>query len=161
MISALEFAYGLSFAILGVGIATTLLGRARERSRAGARLEALEESRGWRRAVLAVLIAAAVLRMLTSSAWMPLPVDLALLVVAGGLVLLRPGFHDAVACERGVRSGWDVIAFGEFEEWRLVGEHLRYRWQGEWRAAPLAPEKQDPVRRALESAAPDRESRFL
>lgn len=161
MVTALELAYGLSFASLGLGIALTLKGQIRERSRAGSRLEAQEEGRGWRWFVLALLLAAAALRFLAEGAWMPLPVDLALLLAAGVLVWLRPGFHDAVTCERGVRSGWDVVPFGEFEEWRLVGDHLRFRWGGEWRAAPLELSRHGSIRPALESAAPGRESRFV
>ncbi len=85
---------------------------------------------------------------------------LLLLVPALGLVWLGPGFQDAILGEHGVQRGWLARRFEELEEWRLSGEHLRFRLHGEWTAVPCPPAEQPRVRAELERLNAGRESPF-
>ncbi len=76
------------------------------------------------------------------------------------LGLVRPSAADALCGERGLRRGWDLVGFEELVEWRLIGEHLRFRLRGEWNAVPLAPDHHADVRRRLVELAGARESVF-
>jgi hypothetical protein len=76
------------------------------------------------------------------------------------VVWTAPGAHDAVLGEGGVQRGWHARRFEALEEWRLTGEHLRFRLFGEWTSVPCPPERQAAVRAKLVAAAPERESPF-
>ncbi len=83
------------------------------------------------------------------------------MVVASLLVnYLRPREQDRVVGLSGVRVGWNSCRFSELEEWRLTGDHLRFKLFGQWTAVPLAVDKQEPVREQLMQVAADRESAF-
>jgi hypothetical protein len=90
----------------------------------------------------------------------PLAPGLALLALSAVLVALTPVRGDTAVGSRGARDGWEAARFAELEEWRLTGEHLRWRTDGEWLASSAPPERQAALREALERAAPERESRF-
>jgi len=105
--------------------------------RIGTPVHVVAPSRGKRLFADVLLIAVTIAALLG-----PVPGWPALLVLVQALLLARllPATEDSVLGERGVRSGWESRAFGELEEWLLVGEHLRWRLRGEWYAcaAPAA-----------------------
>lgn len=87
----------------------------------------------------------------------------AAVLLAGGVVLLtlspRPGVR--VLGANGVQSGWNHASFEQFAEWRLSGEHLRFRLDGRlWDAVEVAPGARTELRERLERVAPGRESRY-
>lgn len=84
------------------------------------------------------------------------------LVVVPALVLqlARPSFGDRVCAEGGVRSGWFWQRYEQLEEWRLSGDHLRFKVRGEWLAVDLPRAEHARVRARLLERAADRESRF-
>lgn len=95
-----------------------------------------------------------------SAATLRLP-SLALLFGGALVLLLGPDSTDRALGTSGVRSGWTTAGFGEFEEWRLVGEHLRFRLNGRlWDAVGAAPALHLELRAKLEQLAPARESRY-
>jgi hypothetical protein len=99
------------------------------------------------------------------SAWLaradvPLLWSLPTLGLAALFLLVSPSALDRVTGRQGVRRGWYVRGFGELEEWRVTGDHLRFRLRGLWEAVPLARERQAEVEARLRALAPDRESRF-
>jgi len=82
-------------------------------------------------------------------------------LLLGGLMLMwTPGLRDSALGEGGVRAGWFVRPFAELEEWRLTGDHLRWRLFGEWQACEVPPDERESLRTKLEQLIPDRESRF-
>ena len=82
------------------------------------------------------------------------------LATAIAFVILRPASADRICGTKGVRRGWYVRSFEQLEEWRLTGDHLRFRLRGEWEAVPLAAARHDEFGQRLRAAAPDRESSF-
>ncbi len=76
------------------------------------------------------------------------------------LVWVTPGAHDAVLGEAGVQRGWHARRFESLEEWRLAGDHLRFRLFGEWVSVPCPPARQPELRAKLLALVPDRESPF-
>jgi hypothetical protein len=88
-------------------------------------------------------------------AWTLPPLALAIVYLA-----LRPGVHDRVTGRDGVRRGWYVRALADLEEWRLTGDHLRFRLRGRWEAVPLAAARQAELGERLRATAPERESTF-
>ena len=90
--------------------------------------------------------------------WDPAVLAVGLLAVA--LNGLRPSFDDRVCGTEGVRVGWSVRGFAQLEEWRLTGDHLRFRLRGQWTAVPLSVAEQEPIRERLLAVAPERESAF-
>jgi len=150
--------FGLSALAACFGLGLVLSVRSRERARVGDVLEAVlpgRRARAWSGLALAVPFA-----------WMAAeePVVGATLALLGILLVavhfLRPGADDRVCGDRGVRHGWSVRGFDELEEWRLIGDHLRFRLHGEWTAVDLASERQAPVLERLRAVAGDRESAF-
>jgi hypothetical protein len=83
-----------------------------------------------------------------------------LLVPALGLVWFGTGFQDAILGDAGVQRGWLSRRFEELEEWRLAGDHLRFRLQGEWTSVPCPLERQAELRAELQRRNPARESPF-
>ena len=86
----------------------------------------------------------------------------AALTLAAGLAItwLRPGFEDHVFGTEGVRRGWFARRFEDLDEWRLTGEHLRWRLYGVWLATEVPTEHHAELRAHLEEIAPERQSRF-
>lgn len=83
-----------------------------------------------------------------------------LLVPSLALVWFGTGFQDAILGDLGVQRGWHALRFEELEEWRLAGDHLRFRLHGEWTSVPCPPGRQPALRSALERLNPARESPF-
>ena len=81
--------------------------------------------------------------------------------VVGLLVnLLRPRELDRVTGTEGVRAGWNSRRYEELEEWRITGDHLRFKLFDQWTAVPLVVDAQAPIRERLRACAPERESAF-
>jgi hypothetical protein len=112
------------------------------------------------RAVIALVLAAATVAVVLLRAEVPLALCLAALALSAALLALAPVAHDSAIGESGVRRGWHVRTFAELEEWRLTGEHLRWRLFGEWCACALPLERHDELRAKLVAACPERESPF-
>jgi hypothetical protein len=84
----------------------------------------------------------------------------AVLGLAAALLALQPGFADSRCGERGVQIGWNARHYEELEEWRLTGDHLRWRLGEIWVACDLPVAQHEAMRTRLEQLAPGRESRF-
>jgi hypothetical protein len=132
---------------------------ASSRRRVGAELHADRAARWPRWLMRALLIGVAAF---VSSLELELPRAplWAVLALCGTIVVLRPATGDSVYGERGVRRGWLARRFDELEEWRLVGDHLRWKLSGEWLACPVPEPLREPLRAKLVALCPERESRF-
>jgi hypothetical protein len=73
---------------------------------------------------------------------------------------LSPSERDARIGELGVAHGWNSRSFRELEEWRLTGEHLRWRIGARWVACRLPVAEHAALRERLAAACGERESRF-
>ncbi len=156
--------YPLAFPVVLLCLELLLAGAwiARLRTRAAAAvgpvLVAVEPARRARAIGAAAIVALALAAAFAQAVPWPLA------IVAAGLgawiQLARPGIGDRVCGERGVRRGWHARSWSELEEWRLTGDHLRLRLQGEWTAVDLPGALQGDVRRTLETLVPERQSRF-
>ena len=95
----------------------------------------------------------------TGLADLGVPVSLAFGVLATAAVMLlcTSGLRDTVLAENGVRAGWFVRRFEELEEWRLTGDHLRWRLFGEWQACEVPPDQRADLRAKLEQSHPELE----
>lgn len=155
----LESLQVITAVLLAGAVLWSLAVRARERRVAGDVLNAERGSRLWRLAVAVPAVGAAVWLALDAGVVAAWP-ELALLLGGALLAALRPSQDDRISGATGVRRGWHVIDHADLEEWRLIGEHLRFRLAGEWTAVPLSIDRQDAVRARLESVAPERESGF-
>jgi hypothetical protein len=85
---------------------------------------------------------------------------LLVLSAAAALVALCPASGESVYGELGVRRGWHARRFDELEEWRLMGEHLRWKLRGEWISSQVPPAEHEALRAKLVGLCPERESRF-
>ena len=88
---------------------------------------------------------------------LPSCVLLGLSCLAGLLARTQRGQACGAA---GVQSRCFSYAYEELAEWRLTGDHLRFRVGEVWRAVALPGELHSEVRRQLERLAEGRESRF-
>lgn len=159
-VTALIFGVPVLFQLI-VGLLAVAILRARNQRTLGRVIACEEPLRGLRRgaatlALLAVfggVIAAGPDRRVLFFAVL-------LLLPALGLVWLGHGFGDALLGEHGVRRGWRSRRFEELEQWRLSGQHLRFRLDGEWTAVPCPPQAQAHVRAELERLNAGAESPF-
>ena len=83
-----------------------------------------------------------------------------LVVLSVAAVVLATHPEDGACGTEGVRSGSWSHAYGDLEEWRLTGDHLRFRFGGVWRAVALPQALHGEVRGLLETKAKGLESRF-
>jgi hypothetical protein len=116
-----------------------------------------------RRGLRAVLLAGVMLLagLVVLGGFERAPAPLVFVLAGVALVLLfSPGFRDSVYGEKGVRYGWYARRFEQLEEWRLTGEHLRWKLFGEWVACRVPPAEQAALRERLERLCPGRECRF-
>lgn len=92
----------------------------------------------------------------------PFPTLYAAFALLGAILLtwLSPGADDRACGEDGVYRGWYGRRYSELEEWRLTGDHLRFRLRGEWTSVEVPALKRAHIRMILQEAIPDRESRF-
>ena len=77
---------------------------------------------------------------------MPVVPALGALAVALLVWWRLPSPKDATLGQNGVGRGFEGRAWSELEEWRLTGEHLRFRLHGEWTSAPCPVDDQPRVR---------------
>lgn len=142
-----------------LGLAAAIAARLRARRRLGEALHVEPiASRG--RALLLVLLllaGAGLFAFAPASLWAP---GSTLLALALANAWVAPSLSTRVLGEAGVQSGWCALRLERLEEWRLTGEHLRYRLGEEWLAVACPLTLQARVRAGLERAAPGRESRF-
>jgi hypothetical protein len=125
----------------------------------GAVIAADRRSERRRRIVLATLIAAVLVwTLLDRGVWI-VPVLLAL-GSALLLALATPSAATAILGVGGVQRGWHARRFESLEEWRLTGDHLRFRLFGEWTSVPCPQERQAEIRAKLVELVPERESPF-
>ena len=106
-------------------------------------------------ALLAVLAVA-----LVSDGELSLALSLPTLLLTAAVVLTRPSAADGVVGRFGVRRGWGVHGLNELQEWRLTGEHFRFRVDQRWFAVPLPQSKHGPFEFELELRAPERRSPY-
>jgi len=83
-----------------------------------------------------------------------------LIILSMAAVVLAPHPGDGACGTEGVRSGSWSHTYGDLEEWRLTGDHFRFRFGGVWRAVGIPSGLHDEVRGRLEALAEERESRF-
>lgn len=114
----------------------------------------------WKRRILLGAPQAAVLALESMSGHLPQEPVIESLLLGILLVWVTPGFHDAVLGELGVQRGWFARRFEDLEEWRLAGDHLRFRLDGEWTSVPCPPGEQVRIRETLLAVNPAGESRF-
>jgi len=156
------FLAGLLWSTLTLLLAASgavLVWDARSRARVGRVLSAERPRRRARLLFLAGLAAAAVL-VLLGREQVALAPTLGVLALSAVLLALSPGFLDSACGEDGVRRGWHARRYEDLEEWRLIGDHLRWKLRGEWLASRLPAERQAELREKLAKLCPDRESRF-
>jgi len=159
MIPALRILLLLAGVCLSVGLLAALRVHLRERRVVGEVIaRELAGGRGRAAGVVLLLIAhlaAWVARDPIGPAW-TLPV----LGVALAFTALRPAPGDRVCGTAGVRRGWYVRRWAELEEWRLTGDHLRFRLRGQWEAVPLPAARQPQMAERLRDVIGERESPF-
>lgn len=161
--SSQELAFGVLLVAVALPLACAVLAVAwlrRGRTRTvGEPLARQRASRVWLRVVWTVN-AAALAAIVVNWEALPSSAALTLLALESALVSLSPLAHDADIGARGVRYGWSARAFADLEEWRLTGEHLRWKLRGEWVACHVAPEHHAALRERLRQSCPERESAF-
>jgi hypothetical protein len=84
----------------------------------------------------------------------------ALLGVVFALLAATPSPERQLCGESGVARGLDGRRFEQLEEWRLAGDHLRWKLDGEWTACHAPAPLHADLRAKLVQACPERESRF-
>lgn len=145
--------------LLGLGLAVLVGWLARNRAAVGP-VEVFVRRRGAIRVVLLVAYVAAAAGVLLGASELP-RVPLALDLALGfALLALSPGFQDSKFGAHGVQRGWHARRFAELEEWRLTGDHLRWKLFGQWVASDLPADRHAGARAKLVAVAADRESRF-
>lgn len=134
---------------------------ARIRKRTGPSIHAVRRRMGWRYAFLAGIALLGLMCLLTD---VPLPEAklpaAAVLAFAAALLAVQPSFADSRCGESGVQVGWHARRFDELVEWRLTGDHLRWRLGSNWIACNLPVNEHARLRERLERLAPGRESPF-
>ena len=159
METALALCLGAVDAALVLGLLATLSVRLRARRLVGDVLAREGQALAWRIAAWAVLAVASTWVLLHPGE-LPRIHSFAPLALAALFVALVPGAADRVCGRRGLRRGWTVRALEDLEEWRMTGDHLRFRLGPVWEAVPLAAADQEPLLERLRSAIPERESPF-
>jgi hypothetical protein len=159
-LTALVFGVPVLFELV-VGVLVVGAIRARNRRTVGRVFAEERPGRRWRLCAASGLLLGCFVAILLAGADAKVVQFAGLLFLpALGLVWLGTGFHDAVLGESGVQRGWLSRRFEELEEWRLAGDHLRFRLLGEWTSVPCPPERQAELRAELQRLNPARESPF-
>lgn len=147
-----------SSASLIAGWIFTLWVRARNRAVVGSVIQRGRLDRSlFQHLTLALVALVAILLFVSGTADVPAWTALA---GAACLTLVTPADQDAVCGVDGVQRGWYGRRLEDLEEWRLVGDHLRFRLFGEWTSVDLPASEHPAMRTRLERAAADRESGF-
>lgn len=100
----------------------------------------------------------------TVAATLALPPAAGWVLAAGSIALLLTWLalepRDELVGADGARQGWNASSYGDVESWRLIGEHLRWKRDGQWFAASLPVDLHGEVRKILEARAPGREDAY-
>lgn len=116
--------------------------------------------------VALVVVLLCCLGLLMTGAWMipeigePYVAAGALIILSVAAVILAQSQRGGACGTEGVRSGSWSHSYGALDEWRLTGDHLRFRRGAVWRAVSLPTSLHEDVRGRLEELAAGRESRF-
>ncbi|NUP97486.1 MAG: hypothetical protein HUU28_15110 [Planctomycetaceae bacterium] len=152
------FAYALGSILAALAAACVVLWRRRQRL--GRPLARESGSPLARRVAITVACVLAVGMILhwgeLELAWLVL-VTLLLATLA---LAICPSEDEACIGELGVARGWDSRSLRELEEWRLTGEHLRWRVGTRWLACRMPVAEHAALRERLVAACGERESRF-
>lgn len=142
------------------GLALTLLALVRRRGVVGPVLARENGSALFRRLwiTLACVVCVGIVLHWSELELGPLVLGTALLAAAS--FALSPSERDACVGQGGVARGWDSRSFRELEEWRLTGEHLRWRVGLRWMACHVPLAEHAALRERLAASCGDRESRF-
>ena len=154
----MEWTLWWSAGCAGVSCVVHARGRLQARQCVGEELCSAKGSMAWVYAYqgLAVGVLAWVLS-LGALPWLPV---MLLLALSLGAITLSFSAGDQICGTHGVRSGVWALSYSDLEEWRLTGEHLRFRYGGVWRAVMIPAELQGPLRSRLEEIPESPESRF-
>jgi hypothetical protein len=144
-----------------VALLFVVVWNARAAKRVGPRILVVRRRMAWRYAFLAgvALIGLGCLLVEAPIPSAQLPAA-AVLGLSAALLALQPGFADSRCGERGVQIGWHALRYEDLPEWRLTGDHLRWRLGEIWVACDLPVAQHEAMRTKLEQLAPGRESRF-
>jgi hypothetical protein len=154
----MEWTLWWSAGCVGISCVVHAQGRFKARQRLGEELCSLKGSMAWAYAYQGLAVGAlAWVLSLGALPWLPVTLLLALSV---GAVTLSFSAGDQACGTDGVRSGVWALSYSDLEEWRLTGEHLRFRYGGVWRAVMIPAELQGPLRSRLEEVSGGSESRF-
>ena len=150
----LPFLY--TFVLLAAGSVLAVHTNRAAAARLGAVLVAERPHRRARAVGAATLLLVAVLSLAFGGSLAPE----AVLTLSMGILLLAlaPSMDDRAVGADGVLVGWDARRYEELEEWRLTGEHLRFKLRGVWTAVPVPEALQREVRGKLEERIPERQS---
>ena len=105
-------------------------------------------------ALVAVVVAACT----SGEARALVPLFLVTVLLTGTVFLALP--RGAVVGEQGVSLGWRSAPYSGLQEWRLIGEHLRFRVGGRWHAVAAPASVQGVLRGHLGRESAERESRM-
>jgi len=113
-----------------------------------------------------IVVGLCCLGLLATGAWMipgiaaPYLMASVIIVLSVASVVLAQSQGGGACGTEGVRSGGWAHTYGDLDEWRLTGDHLRFRAGEVWRAVALPADMHEEVRVRLEELAGGRESRF-
>ncbi len=146
-------------AFLGIGLIVAQISASVARLKVGPVVAADRRDANRRRVVMTVTLLAALGWVVVSRQidWKPVVLCVASAIL---LVFTTPSSTTAVLGLGGVQRGWHARRFESLEEWRLTGDHLRFRLFGEWTSVPCPKDHQAGLRAKLEQLVPDRESAF-
>lgn len=148
-----------SLALLAAALLANLVLALRRNAATGATRHAELPARMSRRLWLVVPLALLFAAIVVEGSLPPVPAALVVLAAAR-LWWSMPGDKDAITGEAGAARGFEARRYETLEEWRLTGDHLRFRLHGEWTSSPCPRDDQPWLRARLEQACPERESRF-
>jgi hypothetical protein len=146
-------------AIAWLALFAVLVLRARARSTTGPARHVDLPRRISRRLVLAVPLVA-VAGWALQAQLLPATALLLVVVPLSCLVAATPGRLDAVLGAQGVARGFEARRFEDLEEWRLTGDHLRWKLHGEWTSSPCPSAEHAEWRSLLDARCGAAESRF-
>ena len=158
-IVALEGVLWSTAVLVGCAAVATVAVVVVARARVGREL-AVERTHRPRRTLALACVAALAAFVVIERDTLPAAPALVVLALGAAVFAVRPSSGEAVFGERGVRAGWHARSFEQLEEWRLAGDHLRWKLGPDWLACRVPLEMQSGLRKKLETLCPERESRF-
>lgn len=150
----------LACAALGAGLVAAVTVRRQARLYVGALLHRESPAVVAQARIAALIGVGAALSWSLASGEVPLALSLPTLALTSLLVWLQPAAGTGRIGRFGVQKGWRVHGYNELEEWRLAGEHLRFRVDERWYALDLPAAKHSLVEQELVLCAPERRSPY-